>query len=282
MRGICLSGLLLLAGCTHSEPTSVSNYYDAQQAYAQAIDKVAGQPPAIAVVSPPLFLWDLGRVIQGNNALGRCALPDPGPPKPVNPLPPADVERTFTLGAQVPAAVTNGLISANVDARYSSLVRLDYDEVSGLIVDQVDIDPVLDSPACKKVLAAAIGSVPVTIVRGQIIARQKYTWLQNASASLGAKIGIAPGIEPVGFSVSGTGGPNAPLVLVEDKPQAHFLIVETYQPVETADAPGAGGIEARGARLDSRRRIFTPVATPTATRAAIQSGSLGGALPERP
>jgi hypothetical protein len=53
-------------------------------------------------------------------------------------------------------------------------------------------------------------------------------------ASIGAKIKSAPGVEPVGFSISGGSGPNAPLVLIEDKPQAHFLIVETYQPVATA------------------------------------------------
>jgi hypothetical protein len=65
-------------------------------------------------------------------------------------------------------------------------------------------------------------------VRGQILGKQNYTWLQNAGASLGAKINIAPGVEPVGFSVSGGGEPNAPLMLVGgtivyDLPQGRVL-----------------------------------------------------------
>jgi hypothetical protein len=266
----------LLASCGNQAPNSVSNYYDAQKSYAQAINSVVGQPPALTVVSPPLFLWDIGRVLQGNNALGKCALPTPAS-QAIDPLPPSDSERTFTLGAQVPAAVTNGIVAVNVDAHYDSIVRLDYEDTSGQIVDQVDIDPVLNDISCKKVIASASGSLPITIVKGQILAKQKYTWLQNARSSVGAKINVAPGVDPVGFSVSGGGGPGAPIVLTEDTPHAHFLIVETYQSVAKVAAT-----ESTSARAGSLEKAYTAVETPTITQLAIQSGAVGGDLPKRP
>jgi len=267
---------LALGGCRSGNLTSaVSNYFAAQQGYATAINNAVGQPPAITVVAPPLFLWDVGRVLQGNNALGRCALV-PGSPQPVNPLPPAAAQRDFNLAAGIPSAVTNGIVAANVDAHFNDLVRLDYDDVSGLFVDQVDVDRALGDPACRQVIAsAASGGLPVTIVRGQVIARQKYTWLQNARGSVGLQVNVAPNVQPISFSVSGGTGPNDPLVLTESQPRAHFLLVQTYQ----LAPPAALAPAAPGRRPGLPQIALAPAPTPPETVRAIETGLVGGSLP---
>ena len=275
LLAVVTGGAIALSGCGTTPSQQVSTYFAAQQSYADALNRQVAQPPAIAVAAPPLFLWDVGWIIQGSNGLGQCGVP-PARPLAVNSLPSADAEHTFTLGARVPAAITNGIVSANVDAHTNSVVRLDYTDVSGRILSQVDVNPILQDPSCQKVIAAATGTLPITLVKGQILARQKYTWLQNAGGSLGANITIVPGATAVGFSVGGGSGPSDPIVLTEASPTPHFLIVQTFVPTappQAAVPPGAR----RGGRAPNVS--YAPVTTPPETIGAIQSGVIGGALP---
>ncbi len=219
--------------------------------------------------------------MQGNNGLGPCPLPA-AQILPVNSLPPADAERTFILSTAIPAAITNGIIAANVDAHYNDVVRLDYTDASGRIVAQADVNPALQSPACKRSLAAATGSAPITLVKGQILAKQRYTWLRNAGGSVGAKITAVPGADAVGFSIAGGSGPSTPLIVTEDTATPHFVILQTFVPVQPAAAATAPGVRSQR-QPRSTSVTFEPAETPPETQDAISTGRVGGNVPpQRP
>ena len=262
-----------LCGCGRDvEP--VSDYFRAQEHYAAALNKEVGQPPEITVAAIPLLVWPVGWVIQGVNGLGPCQLPSPQK-LPVVPLPSSDAEDSFTLSAQIPAAITNGIVSANVDAHFKDVVRLSYADVSGLAVSQADVDAVILDPNCNKILNTGSGDLPITLVRGQVLGRQTYTWLHSVGGAVGAKVAFIPAVDPVGFNVAANTGPNDPLVLTETAPTAHFYILKTYIRNKRVSSSPALGLSSRPTQT------YEAVETPSSTLKAFQSGLIGGSTPMR-
>lgn len=267
---------VLLGGCPPPvEP--VTDYFQAQKAYAQAINAELGGSPTNAVVAPTLFLWDIGWILQGANGLGQCPVGSVQDVA-VTALPPSQDSRRFVLGAQLPDSVTNGIVAANLRVSREDLVQLDYEAMRGRFVGQSDLNGVLSAAACQAVIRSAVASGgPVTVVRGQVLARQKYTWLRRRAATAEAQVVVRPGAPPIGFTVQGGTGPDAPLVLTETDPRPHFLLVQTFEPRAIGTAQAGPGI-----RPQRRRVEFVPVPTPTETLRALETGRLGGTLPRQP
>jgi hypothetical protein len=137
---------------------------------------------------------------------------------------------------------------------------------------QADLTQVLNSPACKSQIGAAMaGGGPITIVRGQISGIMTFTWQKNGSLGGGADItppALAAAATPIAFNASYSAGPGSPIVLTEKTASPHFLIVHTYQP---AAAP-AGVPEAP--RVAARKLVgYTQVQTPDVVLRALRLSS---------